>query len=386
MVCSILTAIMFLMPPIDFIKSLAGTFRDYDTLKLLGIVAFILMLSSCLKESGALKDMVDSLRMMAWDNRFTMALLPALIGFLPMPGGALFSAPMIEGFSDEAEISPERRTFINYWFRHVWEYCYPLYPGLLLAATILKVNIGQLIVFQLPLSLAAIFAGVVFQLVRIKYVKKQISPGVSKLALLWKFSTGFWPVMLIVVGIFVVPWKILLPGFPEIDPLMITLPLTVILFGIPRLGFRRFFKVIITNFDFRLPLTVLSVLIFKDVITNSGAVDNLSTAFQTWGIPPLALFLVLPFLMGYLTGITHSYVSVAYPLLMPFFLDNGQVDLASTQLAYTSGFVGVILSPVHLCLILSLDYFRADFNRVLRMLYAPSLLVLLVSLIIYWLF
>ena len=34
---------------------------------------------------------------------------------------------------------PERRTFLNYWFRHVWEMVFPLYPSLVLAAGLMGV-------------------------------------------------------------------------------------------------------------------------------------------------------------------------------------------------------------------------------------------------------
>ncbi|HDS30691.1 MAG TPA: DUF401 family protein, partial [Firmicutes bacterium] len=99
-----------------------------DHLTLLAMVVFILILSKCMKEAGALEELVGSMREVLRDNRFTIGFLPALIGLLPMPGGALFSAPMIEKLSDEAKLSPETRTYLNYWFRHVWEYSYPLYP------------------------------------------------------------------------------------------------------------------------------------------------------------------------------------------------------------------------------------------------------------------
>jgi uncharacterized protein len=402
-ICTVLAAVLFLMPPVDFLKSVWGTIIAYDTLKLLLIVACILLLSGCLRESGALEELVDSVRLMAKDNRFTMGLLPSLIGFLPVPGGALFSAPMIEKLADEANLTPDFRSFINYWFRHVWEYSYPLYPGLLLSSVILHVEIKKLIAFQFPLSLAAILAGCIFGLLKIPYMPQHVSSGLDLWVQIKKFLHGFWPVLFIVIGIFVIPWDILIAwtGLPFttstvaslvsengkpppllFDPLMIILPVTVFIFGWPRLGTRKFFHTLGTSFDYRLPLTVLNVLIFKDVISHCGAVEELSTTFQEWGVPELALFIILPALMGYLTGITHSYVSVAFPLLLLFFGD--PVNLAKVQLAYTAGFIGVILSPVHLCSILSCEYFHADFNKVLRMCYAPIAFVFVISLLIYF--
>jgi hypothetical protein len=385
-VCTVATAVLFLMPPAKFALTLWGTFTSYDTLKLLWIVAFIEMLSGCLREGGALGKMVESLRGMISDSRLTMAMLPALIGFLPMPGGALFSAPLMEPLADEAGLSPEKKTFVNYWFRHVWEYTFPLYPGLLLSATVLGVDIKRLITFQIPLSITAIVAGAIFGIAGIKRVPGSDRFSRPLLEQAGMFLQGFWPVLFIVVGIFVIPWQKILPGI-VFDPLMVFLPVTVILFGWPTLGTRKFLRTCANYLDFRLPLTILAVLVFKDMINASGAVDQLSRTLQGWGVPPLFLFLVLPALIGYLTGITHSFVSVAFPLLMPFIVGTagGGADLSKVQLAYTSGFIGVILSPVHLCLILSNDYFHADLGKVIKMLYLPVTLLVAVSLVIFYL-
>ena len=58
--------------------------------------------------------------------------MPAFLGFLPSLGGALFSAPMVENASRRYDMTPEQKTAINYWFRHIWEFANPIMPGLLL--------------------------------------------------------------------------------------------------------------------------------------------------------------------------------------------------------------------------------------------------------------
>jgi len=45
-------------------------------------------------------------------------------------------------------------------------------------------------------------------------------------------------------------------------------------------------------------------------------------------------------------------------------------------LAFAAGFAGVILSPLHLCYVLTCEYFRADIARVYHRLFLPSALVM----------
>ncbi|MFA4910146.1 MAG: DUF401 family protein, partial [Desulfobacteria bacterium] len=70
-----------------------------------------------------------------------------------------------------------------------------------------------------------------------------------------------------------------------------------------------------------------------------------------------------------------------FPILLPFFHSDGHF-LTYMMLSYASGYCGVILSPMHLCLILTKDYFKAGLNGVYRLLWLPAISVFCVGLII----
>ncbi|MBV1751072.1 MAG: DUF401 family protein, partial [Desulfarculus sp.] len=66
------------------------------SLRLALAVAFMLVLSSLMKEGGQLERIVASFSRLVRSPKAAAAVMPAIIGLLPMPGGALFSAPMVE--------------------------------------------------------------------------------------------------------------------------------------------------------------------------------------------------------------------------------------------------------------------------------------------------
>ncbi len=68
--------------------------------------------------------------------------LPALIGMLPMPGGAIFSAPLVDSVDDNDELFSSEKAAVNYWFRHIWEYWWPMYPGVILAVKYSGLSFG----------------------------------------------------------------------------------------------------------------------------------------------------------------------------------------------------------------------------------------------------
>jgi hypothetical protein len=53
------------------------------------------------------------------------------------------------------------------------------------------------------------------------------------------------------------------------------------------------------------------------------------------------------------------------------------------MIAAVSGFIGMLLSPAHLCLILTNEYFGSDLLKVIRVLAVPLLLLAVIGWALY---
>ncbi|MFA5353927.1 MAG: DUF401 family protein [Thermodesulfovibrionales bacterium] len=102
---------------------------------------------------------------------------------------------------------------------------------------------------------------------------------------------------------------------------------------------------------------IFGIMLFKFSLEDSGAVQQISRYFTEQGIPLLPVLIILPFTTGILTGITVGFVGSAFPLIISL---AGGAHLNEIALAFAAGFTGVLLSPVHLCLVLTREYFKAD--------------------------
>jgi len=60
--------------------------------------------------------------------------------------------------------------------------------------------------------------------------------------------------------------------------------------------------------------------------------------------------------------------------------------MAYIVLAFVSGFTGVLLSPIHVCLVLTKDYFRADLARTLLKLILPCSLLFASGVLLFLLY
>jgi hypothetical protein len=125
---------------------------------------------------------------------------------------------------------------------------------------------------------------------------------------------------------------------------------------------------------------IVGIMVFKGAMEASQAVGNLSAFFKEEGVPLLPMLFLLPFVTGVLTGLTVGFVSATFPLLLS--LDGGNT-LAAVSFAFASGFVGVLLSPVHVCLILTAEYFKAEMAGIYRRMLLPAALVLLAALAVH---
>ena len=58
----------------------------------------------------------------------------------------------------------EDQALVNYWFRHVWETAWPLYPGIILTVALADIPISTLISKTWPGTVAMFFFGWLFLL------------------------------------------------------------------------------------------------------------------------------------------------------------------------------------------------------------------------------
>lgn len=120
---------------------------------------------------------------------------------------------------------------------------------------------------------------------------------------------------------------------------------------------------------------VVGIMIFQEVLRVTGALDGISAFFATSGLPIALILVLIPFIAGVMTGLTVGYVGITFPLLLPL-MGDGTPSPGLVALAFGAGFGGVMLSPVHLCYVLTCEYFEADIAKVYHRLFVPSALVL----------
>ncbi len=135
----------------------------------------------------------------------------------------------------------------------------------------------------------------------------------------------------------------------------------------------------------RMLFLVAAIFVFKAVLEQGGVVDALAGSVTT----TKALFWIsvfLPFIVGMISGLTVAFVGGTLPLIMGL-AAHLQIEqpLAYVVLTLFSGYIGVLASPLHICLILTCEYFHVRLDQVLKSLALPCTIMLLLAMGYAWL-
>ena len=353
---------------INFIRAI----MDPVTIRLIGIIVLVFLLSSILRRIESLRDIVDSLQKLVKDYRLILAFIPSFLGLLPMPAGAMFSAPMVKEIGDRAGLNPEEVTFVNYWFRHIWEFVWPLYPSIILLSTLLGVEVREIIIVQLPIVLIALMLGLIWEqryLRKDEAVDKREDFGLN----IKKLFFGTWPILLVIFMVIIIKIDLLIS--------LITVIVSLILLNRSKMKIEVIIEIIKKDIPINTVVLIASIMIFKRMLQATGAIMVIPGFFTELGVHPLVILFSIPFLIGTLTGIPSAIVGIGFPVLLPFIVTQGEVNLNYAMFAFVGGYMGHMLSPMHLCLVVTKDYFKADVGKIYKML-IPFLLIMILSALI----
>lgn len=351
------TVILAVIARLPLIKALEYSFNGAfsgSTIKLILILFLIMMIENIMRNSGMIKTMVESLKEIIGSNRLAAGLMPTVLGLLPSPGGARFSCPMVQEITRE-NTNEVNKSFINYWFRHIWLDGFILYPGVILAAELLKVSVINMFLHLVPFMLVSVFLGWAFGLSKVK--KEEIKRTRPIRDSIKTFIISLLPVI-IVIAAYISLLKV------TVFSLEISAGLVMIaLLAIKKYTFKKILLTIKEAFPVKLVLIIIGVMVFKEVLLESGAINELPAFMKSFGVPSSILFIALPLAGAFISGITISYVSLTFPILITLGIAN---NLWFASVAYVAGFIGTMTTPLHLCAVMTADYFKSSLGSLLK--------------------
>jgi len=372
--------------PKAFIEASIYSFKEgqivTETIELALLLTLIFVLARCMQETGAITKLIDSLRTFfsrggilgaipAVYGLMPVPAIPAVYGLMPVPGGALFSAPLIEKEGEKYRLDKNQKNFLNVWFRHIWFPIYPISSAMILICSekFSNINIYTLIVANVPAFVASIVIGGIFLKYFIRKTTKVTSPPEKNYNGLIYLLPPTLPLVFYAALYFV--------GFPRVRSFLIGVLFSILLLQyLIKIDRKKYVNIIKKSLSLNLALAIFGIMIFREMFLVSEANILIANIMSGFSFPALIMIILIPLILGLLTGYNLGAVALSYPLVQPFFEFTGISLVGLTSIIFISSLAGYLISPIHLCNVLSSNYLKTDTTRMYKM-YIPAVFFLL---------
>ncbi|MCE5197156.1 MAG: DUF401 family protein [Negativicutes bacterium] len=319
-------------------------------------VIMIGMLGTILKHYGILEKIVRNLEVLIHNPKIILMILPAVLGMLPVPGGAMLSAPFVKDIGDKLHLPANRKTVINLSFRHVAAmFLVPFSSSMLLIDSILpEIGIYHLILLNIPLAVFYVMAA--YQLFLRNVAYEPTSRQGSAAEAVKNLIINFFPIYSIVL-------INLIFGFPMWVSVLISVILTVFLCREKSTYLQTAWK----GVNFNTLYMLIGVYFVQNLIKSQDGVMKLCADLflASSGFGVLLVIMLIAVVLGLATGLNLVSLGILLPLIqmLPISVEE---KLIYVFFVCVWSFIGYYYSPLHLCQILSNSYMGCSTGEATR--------------------
>lgn len=348
------------LPLAKLFATIIRTISQPEILLLATAVGLIPLIGGSLKNTGLMDNLVKNLKM---NKKLYLMLAPALMGLLPIPGGALLSAPMMHNAG--SEIKPLDFAVINVWFRHIFILIYPL--GALLPCTkMADLEVFTVIPVLIPGFVIFTFLGYFFFLRGIN--------GSTNIGTRIDWYQLSIPLLIIIsapVTYLFLQRNNIIDELALMTGVAFSMILTVIL---GKMQFAEFKTVFFRMRPWNYFMIIIGIFMFLHIFQST----TISRLIAEIGFSRYFLIIVLGAFLSLVTGRVQLPVSILVPIYLAAY---GPFTVLPFVLMYFAIYLGYMISPIHPCVTVSLEYFGTNYKDFARKLLPPTLIGFVISLI-----
>lgn len=350
-----------------------------------GLIALLVILAtfntSCLsylyKETKMILVLSEGLRGLIKRQKIILILLPALIGLLPVPGGALLSAPIVESESKSLGLSPEKMAYINLWFRHIIFPVYPLSQSLIVAAALTGVPLFKILLLQIPIIIAMTIIGYLIGL-RGTSILERKGQEKAKFVLTSTFIESSLPILssiILAIALSVINSELFQQG---LNVVVASFAGLIILAVISRVDIKTFTRSLLNPWIYDVTFATYGAFLFQNV-TKAISAEVFEPWTQNVAFNVAWLLMVVPLLLGLFIGSPMGAIAITTSLFPSFF----SFSPKSAALIYATAYLGYTIAPTHLCFIFTANYFKTTLVKVYKYLIPSFITTYLVAILLY---
>jgi len=111
---------------------------------------------------------------------------------------------------------------------------------------------------------------------------------------------------------------------------------------------------------------IIGIRVFSALMTSANIAHEASIELANAGIPALVVIAVLPFISGIVTGVGMGYVGLSLPIVLGILASSNIPLKAGVLIANAFGYTGMMLSPLHVCMVVTVQHFKSSLMKIIR--------------------
>ncbi|WP_028309688.1 DUF401 family protein [Desulfitibacter alkalitolerans] len=375
--------IIFSAMPINLILSIfmKVTF-NLDTISLMIVVLLITLFSSVMYKTLLLNKLLKSLIDLVKSIHLLIALIPALVGLLAVPGGAVMSAPFIDQLGEKVKMSAGYKSAANTFYRHLSVFFNPLAPLLIIAADLSTLGFLPLMKFHLiPVIITLVISLIVInRFWPHESHESSVSTNQGEAHINNSFAASLKSVLFTGLPLIVAIVLTIILEVNFIIALVIAIALTILLdYKEDKILKTSDIKIMLSQgINWRLGFSVYAIMLFGAFVKDSGAIPILAQIITNSNMPLLLILILSSVIIGFAAGHPIVGSAILYPIFLPLIGEN----VAYLSLILTGMMFGYVVSPIHLCLIVSNEYFKADYLESYKLLFPLQAVLMIAGIIV----
>ena len=345
-ICAVLMAFMGGMGFSAFEGVIVGTFFDIKKVQQYIIVIEIGILGVLLKKYKIMDNVISYLTKVVRSRRVTLMFIPALVGLLAVPGGAIISAPFIDRLGEESNLPGVQRAIINLVYRHISMHIMPYTTGLLLVAFLTpQISIYKLVVLNGIFVVLYSTIGYFLYIRKVQHDKTPpVSPILPNLINLLKYTSPVYLAVLLNI-FFKVPFYVGM--LANLVVVFLLHPTKTFLIDVAR------------AFNIRILTALIGVYLIQGVVGKMESLTTFLTLIFSNSNTIILGIIITSFFFGMTTGFQPTALGVVLPILSRLSISNNSL-LLYCHFTFVWSFVGYFFSPLHLCQLFTCEYLKVS--------------------------
>lgn len=284
------------------------------------------------------------------NRRVNTMVVPFVIGLLPSPGAVLIAAPIVEN-ATEGYMDRDEQAFVTSYFRHISEAFLPTYAHIILAMQLANMSMTSFVVWMLPMVAVLFLSGYI---VYVRKLPKEtgLPPSTDKKRDVKNLFVSMWSIVLTVVLILVF----------HIPIHFATIGVIILNFFIDKFTINEILPMFKSAFESRIIFNTVVIMIFKEMLLDTGVVATLPGYFSVLPIP-VELIYGLIFLVGTVVAGTQAIIAVGIPLAFST-IPNAGIPLLVFLMSMS--YIAMQVSPTHICLGIVTEHFGVQFDKFVK--------------------